>query len=451
MSAELRFTAELVRRLQEQILAPDGMEHAAVIQCGYGAGKTSLLLARALTLLSDSDVTVSAAGDHLEVSPIALAREAKRAARRGETIVVAHSHPFPGPVAASPLDLRTEKDLCGRALVVRIGSPVGALVVGPEGFDGRLWQSERVERLDVRVAGRLVGPRSPAAPDERVARQLLMWGATGQARLAAAHVAVVGAGGTGSHVAVQLAHLGVGAITLVDHDLVEVSNLSRIVGATMADVGAAKVDVLAHHLRQVRPETRVSTLNASVLDVDPSEFGGADLIVCCTDGHASRAFLTELAAQYLVTLIDLGIEVQSATGGTRAGGGVRVMRPGEPCLFCAGVIDPARVRVELLAPAERAWEAGRGYLRGLDEPAPSVIALNGVVASLAVMEVINELVGLFAGAPARLLYRAEARAVTTATTRRDDQCYVCGVDGIVGLGQDRALLGIQRDSLSVSG
>ncbi len=192
-------------------------------------------------------------------------------------------------------------------------------------------------------------------------------------------------------------------------------------------------------------------LRQSVLEVDPAELAVADLIVCCTDGHSSRAWLTELSAQYLITLVDLGVEVQESAVGTRAGGGVRICRPGEPCLHCAGVIDPARVRAELLSAAERAVEVGRGYLRGFDTPAPSVVALNGVVASLAVMEVVNELVGLFPHAPARLLYRAETRAVTTAATLHVEHCYVCGANAITGLGCDRPLLGMARDSASHSG
>ena len=453
MPAELRLTTTLYRQLQDHLLAPDGLEHAAILSGGYAeAGGTTMLLARRVIALGVADVTTGARGDHLEIAPIALAREAKEAANRAETVIVAHSHPSPGPVAASPIDLITERELCGRVLPARTRRPVGSLVVGPEGFDGRAWSAGQAETLAVRIGGRLATDAPMVPPDNRAARQLLVWGSAGQSRLAVARVVIVGAGGTGTHVALQLAHLGVGAITLIDADVVEASNLSRLVGATASDIGSAKVDVIGRHLRRVRPEMRVVALHQSVFDVDPTDIATADLILCCTDGHSSRALLTELSSQYLVTLIDMGVEVQAGISGTtRAGGGVRVCRPGEPCLHCAGVIDPARVRAELLAPADRAVEVARGYLRGLDTPAPSVVALNGVVASLAVLEAVNELVGVFADAPARLLYRAEARAVTTVSTAGDERCFVCGTEGIVGLGTDRPLLGLTRDSTSRSG
>jgi molybdopterin/thiamine biosynthesis adenylyltransferase len=449
MPAELRVTSAVHHQLIDHLLAADGFEHAAVISCGYVHVRgTTILLGRRVVALGAADVATSSRGDHLEISPVALAREAKEAANRGETVVIAHSHPFPGPVAASPTDLLTERDLCGRVLPARTRRPVGALVVGLEGFDGRVWSDSKASALTVRIGGRLATDAPMTPPDDRTARQLLVWGWAGQSRLAAAHVVVVGVGGTGSHVALQLAHLGMGKVTLIDDDLVETSNLSRLVGATAADVGSTKVDTIGRHMRRVRPEMNVTMVRRSVLDVEPADVAVADLIVCCTDGHSSRAWLTELSSQYLVTLIDMGVEVQATSGATRAGGGVRVCRPGEPCLHCAGVIEPALVRAELLSPGEKAVEVARGYLRSLDTPAPSVVSLNGVVASLAVLEAVNELVGLFSQAPNRLLYRAEARSVTTAATASDERCYVCGTDGIVGLGGDRPLFGLVRDSAS---
>jgi hypothetical protein len=78
-------------------------------------------------------------------------------------------------------------------------------------------------------------------------------------------------------------------------------------------------------------------------------------------------------------------------------------------------------------------------LRGAIEPAPSVIALNGVVASLAVLEALDLLLGIFDPAPNRVLYRAERRAVTTAAVDREAACFVCGTPGLTGLGDGRTL------------
>lgn len=438
MPAELRFTDAQFQALRAHLL-PDEDEHAAILVCGTAA-TGSTLLCRRVVPLSGEDLA-SSGKLHLHVSPIALARLAKQAARERCTLVVCHSHPFPGVVGPSSIDLETEAELCGRVLPGRLGGrPVGALILGPEGFDGRLWHNGAAQALTLTIGGFRFGPTGGETDaDEREARQMLLWGAEGQGRLRGARVAVIGAGGTGSHVVTQLAHLGVGHLLLLDHDVVQQSNLSRVVGTTADDVGTAKVHVLTAAVSRIRPETTVEPIAASVLDIDAAGLGECDAVVCCTDGHGSRALLTELAAQYLVPLIDLGIEVQPARQGSRAGGGVRVIRPGQPCLHCMGILDPALVREEFLSDEERRAEQARGYLRGVDEAAPSVIALNGVVASLAVVELIDLLVGVFCPKPARLLYRAEARALTAAGVQQDAACWVCGTTGLLGLGDARQL------------
>jgi len=249
----------------------------------------------------------------------------------------------------------------------------------------------------------------------------------------------VGAGGTGSQVAVQLAHLGVGRLTLIDFDTVEKSNLSRLLGSTPADVGRSKVDVLGSAVQGVNPGLTVRAVTASVIDVDPLVFADVDVVVCATDGHGSRALLTELAQQYLLPVVDLGVDVIPTKDAVQAGGQIRVLRPGRGCLHCAGMLDPALVREEYLTDAQRAEEERRGYLRGVRAPAPAVIALNGVVASLACQEVCQLIAGFLGGASDRVLYRAHRRAVTTASISSQSECYACGDNGLLGLGDGRDL------------
>ncbi|AZS37895.1 putative adenylyltransferase/sulfurtransferase MoeZ [Microbacterium lemovicicum] len=85
-------------------------------------------------------------------------------------------------------------------------------------------------------------------------------GDIGQRRLAAAHVAVIGAGGLGSPIILALAAAGVGTLTVIDDDVVELSNLQRQVIHRLDDVGAAKTDSAARATAQLSPETRVLTV-----------------------------------------------------------------------------------------------------------------------------------------------------------------------------------------------
>lgn len=431
-------------------LLGDGDEHAALLLCGQRESADSVtFLVREVFLLAREDY-LSRGSLHLSIAPTTLARIAKRARLLDASVVIAHSHPFPGQVVASQIDLRTEADLCRRVLPGRTGRAAGALIVGPDGVDGRIWTPAGAGPLDrIRVIGDTVEQvtvNSHGIPLEHpstairavtsagaTARQELLWGTQGQAALREAHAVVVGCGGTGSHVATQLAHLRVGRLTLIDHDFVEVSNLSRIVGLGPDDVGRSKVDALAEQLRRINPDMIIEATPESVLDVNPQVLTAADVIVCATDGHGSRSLLTEIATQFYVPVVDLGVEVVPGSE-FRAGGGVRVLRPGRGCLWCAQTLSPALVREEYLSETERAAESERGYLRGHAQPAPSVVALNGVVASLAVMELCQLLVGMLGSGKDRLLYRSERRALsTTALTSRAD-CHVCGSSGVLGLG-----------------
>lgn len=451
--ADLRILDADWRQLTGHLLA-DGHEHAALLICGVRRHRGAVTyLVQQIVPLSGADF-LDQGPDHLSVAPMTLARYAKRARSTGAAIVLVHSHPFPGTVAASDIDLRTELDLCRRVLTARTGAPVAALVVGPDGIDARSWTPEGATPLHtVRVIGERVstiasGSRgvSAACPTVRDAptqdvegttdRQELLWGQHGQQRLRQAHVVIVGCGGTGSHIALQLAHLRIGRLTLIDDDRVEPSNLSRILAATPADVGRLKTEVLADICRRINTDLEVVGLPASVLDVDPAEYTNADVIVCATDGHGSRSLLTEVAVQYLVPMVDLGVEVVG-TDAFRAGGGVRVIRPGHGCLWCAQTLSPAQVREEYLSPDQRATEVRRGYIRESTEPAPSVVALNGVVASLAVLEVCQLLVGMLGSGRARLLYRAERRALGTVALPSDPACHVCGDRGVLALGDAR--------------
>lgn len=468
LGADLRITNEHWSTLTGHLLG-DGHEQSALLTCGIRDVDGELTyLVQDVALLGEGDY-LDRGSLHLAVAPATLARYAKRARVIGASVVLVHSHPFPGRVAASPIDLATEADVCRRVLTSRTGLPAAALVIGPDGVDARAWTERGAAPLHaVRVLGdhiTRIATTSYGVPEttqrrcrsrdiEEVtrpghaggvrptARQELLWGAAGQQILANSHVVVVGAGGTGSHVLGQLAHLRVGHLTLIDDDVVETTNLSRLIGASPRDVGRAKVDVVADHVVSIHPDVDALPIRASVLDVDPAMYTGADVIVCATDGHGSRSLLTEIANQYLVPVVDLGVEVvpgHASADSFRAGGGVRVLRPGQGCLWCAGTLSSELVRQEYLDAEQRALEIARGYIRGSDVSDPSVVALNGVVASLAVLEVCQLLVGMLGSGRSRLLYRAESRALSTARLDRRPTCHVCGDRGVLGRGDGVAI------------
>ncbi|MBS0439221.1 MAG: ThiF family adenylyltransferase, partial [Proteobacteria bacterium] len=99
--------------------------------------------------------------------------------------------------------------------------------------------------------------RKKTVTDARFAGIDRLYGAGSVARLARAHVAVVGLGGVGSWAAEALARSGVGALTLIDADEVCVSNVNRQSHALDGEFGRAKVDVVAARLRAINPQAQI--------------------------------------------------------------------------------------------------------------------------------------------------------------------------------------------------
>ena len=91
-------------------------------------------------------------------------------------------------------------------------------------------------------------------------RTRLMFGNEAVERLAAAHVLVVGVGGVGAYAAEMLARAGVGELTLVDGDMVSLSNINRQLIAMHSTVGRRKVDLLAERLTDINPGIRLHPL-----------------------------------------------------------------------------------------------------------------------------------------------------------------------------------------------
>jgi len=98
--------------------------------------------------------------------------------------------------------------------------------------------------------------------DRRFVRTELLVGSAALARLAGASVAVFGIGGVGSYAAEALARAGVGRITLVDHDVIDVTNINRQIHALTETVGAAKTEAMAHRIRSINPACAVREIRA---------------------------------------------------------------------------------------------------------------------------------------------------------------------------------------------
>jgi len=125
----------------------------------------------------------------------------------------------------------------------------------------------------------------------RYSRQILLpqIDVEGQEKLLGARVLIAGLGGLGSPVAMYLAAAGVGHLVLVDHDVVEISNLQRQIVHTQATIGETKVRSAAATIRALNPDTRVEPVAARLEGARLAELiARVDLVVDGTDNFATR-------------------------------------------------------------------------------------------------------------------------------------------------------------------
>lgn len=164
--------------------------------------------------------------------------------------------------------------------------------------------------------------------------RLPAFGEEGQARLRAARVLVVGAGGLGCPALVYLAAAGVGQVAIVDSDRIEASNLHRQPLFSYVDRGRPKAEVAAERLRAQNPFIQVRSKVERLTSTNIVEvFNEADLVLDCTDNFATKFLLSDAAIRFGKPVIQASLY--------QFEGQMFVIEPNGPCLRCLWPETPA--------------------------------------------------------------------------------------------------------------
>ena len=359
-------------------------------------------------------------------------------------LVYVHTHPGSAQARFSPVDDETERSMLVYLQRRGPNAPHAALLLAQDGVNARMLGTNeplRVLEVGASLLEHFGSGAAPAVPHGRFDRQVRAFGAEGQHRLSRMCLAIVGLGGTGSLTAQQAAHLGVNHFLLVDSDVIEDTNLNRVVGACKADVGKSKVEVAKRLILAINPDAQVDLLEADVAINDVAKrVVEADLVFCCTDSQGSRHVLNGAAYQHLTPVIDMGVSIHVAVSGkTRFDGHVKLLAPGQACLWCANNLDSEQVRRDLMTEQQRAHDR---YVQGASErePQPSVISLNSTVSSIAMTMMLSVVCGVPA-APRYVVYQGNRARLSETTCAPNDDCPYCGSDAPLGWGNGVPLLG----------
>lgn len=252
------------------------------------------------------------------------------------------------------------------------------------------------------------------------------FGEDGQRKLGSLRVVVVGLGGTGSVVSQELAYLGVGALVLVDPEELDITNLGRYVTARHGDAipGSPKVRLAGRMISEIDPDIKILEIPESLFSaVAFEEIKAADAVFGCVDHDGVRFVLNELCVAYERPYFDVATGIPSPGD---YGGRAYSVLDGNGCLVCWGELDQDEVD-ELLTTAEQraARDGAYGVPRDvLGDSGPSVISINGVVASLAVTEFLVWATALRKPAE-RLVYRGNRAIVNRIQDPAQPDCYYC--------------------------
>jgi molybdopterin/thiamine biosynthesis adenylyltransferase len=240
----------------------------------------------------------------------------------------------------------------------------------------------------------------------RYSRHILLEeiGIEGQQRLLAARALVIGAGGLGSPVALYLGSAGVGRITLVDHDRVDLTNLQRQIAHTLARVGAAKVDSARDAIAAINPDVQVRAIEQRA-DADSLDgwVRDADVVLDCSDNFQTRQAVNAACVRHRVPLV--------AGAAIRFDGQISVYDAREPACPCYACVFPP----------DATFEEVQCATLGVFAP------LVGLIGTMQAGEALKLLAGIGSSLAGRLMM-IDARSMQCSEVRlsRQPHCSVCG-------------------------
>jgi adenylyltransferase/sulfurtransferase len=253
---------------------------------------------------------------------------------------------------------------------------------------------------------------SPEQPIDLSDEQLLRYsrhillpeiGIEGQQKLLRARALVIGAGGLGSPISLYLAASGVGHLTLVDHDSVDLTNLQRQIVHQTDSIGLPKVESAKRTLARINPEVHVEAIASKVGGRLDELVAAADVVLDGTDNFATRHAVNRACVRHRKPLV--------SGAGVRFDGQIAVFdmrRADSPCYHC-------------LFPEEGDLEEVRCAVMGVFAP------LVGIIGSMQAAEALKLIMGIGEPLQARLLLmdllHMQLRTVKLA---KDPHCKVCG-------------------------
>jgi molybdopterin/thiamine biosynthesis adenylyltransferase len=226
----------------------------------------------------------------------------------------------------------------------------------------------------------------------------------GQEKLLSSHALIIGAGGLGSAAAPYLAAAGIGHITLMDHDQVELTNLQRQIMHTNKSIGKSKVGSGKQFLEQLNAGIQIETIEAKATAALLDELlPSVDIVLDCTDNFASRHLINASCVKHQTPLV--------SGSALRFDGQISVFDPRNlvsPCYAC------------IFSPGDHFEEVSCSSM-GIFSP------LVGIIGAMQAAQAIQVLIGFGEALVGRMmLWNARTTQIDEFKISRNPECSVCG-------------------------
>ncbi len=451
--------------LHRHLFPGDGDEHGAVILAGICRSDRGLrLVARELHLARDGVDYVPGKIGYRMLKAEFIQSRILRARDRKLAYLAIHNHSGTNSVSFSGPDMSSHERGYPALVDIARGMPVGALVFAQSAVAGDLWFPGyvRAPLSHAAIIGQrrlLLFPRpeaSVAAPG-MYDRQSRLFGDAGQYLLRQTRVGIIGLGGAGSVLAELLGRLGVGDFVLADPERAEDTNLPRLIAARRRDailpswlpriiahqLLGRKVQMAARNIRRANREARVEAIPRNFVEADvAARFTDCDFLFLAADTMSARLLFNAIVHQYGIPGMQVGSKIPVTEDGTvgEVFSVSRMVTSDRGCLWCNGLISPARLQDEAVPETAK---RGYAYVDDPDVKAPSVVTMNAIACAHAADAFLFHLTGLKHPDAESGWFRWNSRRATAGYDHptRLETCVECsGVEnGRLGMG-DNALL-----------
>ena len=434
----VRITSQQFETTHKYILSDKKKESAVFLTAGFFQNEYGYhFTVRDVLIPKEHDYNFRS-NCYLEVSPIFFNKTITMAEQENLTVIQCHSHPFSKDILEySRADFDGESVSAQTIHDCLNEKPMGSMLFGQKMIRGRIWlpshkepiEIEQIRIIDRHIQLRYIGHnhiKEKQIDEKLFDRQIRIFGINGQKILSSLKVGIVGAGGTGSAVAEQLAREGIYKFVLVDQDKFSESNKTRMYGSYNDTTQTDKVKIVKDHIQRINSDAIVEEIAKNVISQKVlKRLRNCDVIFSCTDRNAPRSVLNELAYQYFIPVIDLGVGID-ANNNMIDGGSVRVniLGPSLPCLFCVGIINSEQILAESLSPKERKIRYQQGYVQSMNDDVPAVITFTTMAASYAIFLLKDMFFNIIESNNSTLLIDIKSLAAhkLSASIRKDCTC-----------------------------